>query len=71
MLHAGIDLKTAGSILGHSDKYMTMRYAHATAESRQAAVVSLEDGDFRVHFESIQEAKQAHSDPVRPRKARA
>ena len=50
---AGHDLKTVASILGHSDKHMTMRYARATAESRQAAVLSLEDEDFRVHAESI------------------
>lgn len=46
MLQAGNDLKTVGNILGHSDHYMTMRYAHATAESRQAAVRSLEDEEF-------------------------
>jgi integrase len=54
MLQAGTDLKTVGNILGHSDQYMTMRYAHATAESRQAAVRSLEDDDF-CRFESVAE----------------
>lgn len=41
MLHAGMDLKTVGSILGHSDVWMTMRYGHATPASREAAVQAL------------------------------
>lgn len=67
MLQGGTDIKTVGSILGHSDKYMTMRYSHATAESRQAAVRLLEDEDFHVRFESTLETDEAtpvHSRPV-------
>jgi integrase len=43
MLHAGMDLKTVASILGHSDVWITMRYGHATPASREAAVQSLGD----------------------------
>lgn len=44
MLQRGADLKTIGSIVGHTDETMTMRYSHATAHSRAKAVSSLERG---------------------------
>ena len=52
MLHAGMDLKTIASLLGHSDMYMTMRYGHATPTSREAAVRSLSDEPFAKNFPS-------------------
>jgi integrase len=59
MLHAGADLKTVASILGHTDGYMTMRYAHASAATRQAAIASLEDENFRSRFESAEAPDEA------------
>lgn len=41
MLRAGFDLKTVQDVVGHSDKVMSMHYAHSTAESRRRAVESL------------------------------
>lgn len=41
MLRAGFDLKTVQDVVGHSDKVMSLRYAHSTAESRRRAVESL------------------------------
>lgn len=70
MLHAGNDLKTVGTILGHSDEYMTLKYAHATPASRQAAVSALEDEDFGVRFESPVQSKTVHSVPFRPKEAK-
>ena len=67
MLQAGVDLKTVGAILGHSDQYMTMHYAHATAESRYAAVASLGDDYFGVRSESTAQTDETvpvHSGPV-------
>jgi integrase len=42
MLQSGSDLKTVGAILGHTDESMTMRYSHATVQSKARAVGSLE-----------------------------
>jgi len=42
MLRRGHDLKTVQDVVGHSDKIMSLRYAHSTRESRRAAVDSLE-----------------------------
>lgn len=42
MLQRGSDVKTVGTILGHSDKTTTMRYVHATPHSKTHAVGSLE-----------------------------
>jgi len=66
MLQSGIDLKTVGAILGHSDQYMTMHYAHATAESRYAAVASLGEEYFGVRSESTAQTEEAASGPSRP-----
>jgi integrase len=41
LLRAGHDLKTVQDIVGHSDKVMSLRYAHSTKESRRTAVESL------------------------------
>lgn len=41
MFRAGFDLKTIQDVVGHSDRVMTLRYAHSTRESRRAAVESL------------------------------
>jgi integrase len=41
MLHGGADLATVADVLGHSSKTMTMRYAHATLESKRRAVDAL------------------------------
>ena len=38
---AGIDLNTIRELMGHSDIAMTLRYAHLTAEHKQAAVEKL------------------------------
>jgi len=42
MLQGGIDLATIGSITGHTDRTMILRYGHATSESRAKAVAVLE-----------------------------
>jgi integrase len=42
MLHGGADLKTVGSILGHTSETMTMKYSHPDARSRAGAIASLE-----------------------------
>ena len=42
MLQAGCDLATIGSITGHKDKTLVLRYAHASNESRDRAMVVLE-----------------------------
>jgi integrase len=42
MLQAGCDLATIGSITGHKDKTLVMRYAHASNESRDRAMGVLE-----------------------------
>ena len=42
MLQAGVDLATIGSITGHTDKTLILRYGHATSESRGKAVSVLE-----------------------------
>lgn len=41
MLQAGADLATVGDVLGHSRKQMTLRYSHATVESKRRAVETL------------------------------
>jgi integrase len=41
MLRAGFDIKTIQDVVGHSDRVMSLRYAHSTRESRRAAVESL------------------------------
>ena len=41
MIRHGADLKTVGSIVGHTDETMTMRYSHATERSRASAVTGL------------------------------
>jgi len=41
MLRRGHDLKTVQDVVGHSDKVMSLRYAHSTRESRRAAVADL------------------------------
>lgn len=38
MLQAGVDLATIGSITGHADSTMILRYGHATSESQKRAV---------------------------------
>ena len=43
MLQAGIDLATIGSITGHQDKTMILRYGHATTESQRRAMGVLEN----------------------------
>jgi hypothetical protein len=42
MVMSGIDLITAGEILGHSDPKMTKRYVHPTTEGKMNAVKALE-----------------------------
>lgn len=42
MLQAGCDLATIGSITGHKDKTLVLRYAHASNESRGRAMEVLE-----------------------------
>ena len=42
MLQAGCDLATIGSITGHGDKTLILRYGHATTESRDRAMGVLE-----------------------------
>jgi len=42
MLRAGIDLATIGSITGHNDKTMILRYGHASTESQKRAIGVLE-----------------------------
>ncbi|HEX7330379.1 MAG TPA: site-specific integrase [Pyrinomonadaceae bacterium] len=42
MLQAGCDLATIGSITGHKDKTLVLRYAHASNESRGHAMEVLE-----------------------------
>lgn len=42
MLQAGCDLATIGSITGHKDKTLVLRYAHASNESRDRAMGVLE-----------------------------
>lgn len=42
ILHAGADLSTVMDVIGHSQKTMTLRYGHATLESRRRAVLALE-----------------------------
>lgn len=41
MLRSGHDLKTVQDVLGHSNRMMTLKYAHSTRQSRRAAVESL------------------------------
>ncbi|HEX8773295.1 MAG TPA: site-specific integrase [Pyrinomonadaceae bacterium] len=41
MLQRGADLKTVGSIVGHTDEWMTMHYSHPTSASRAAAISTL------------------------------
>lgn len=48
MLLAGHDLATIADISGHTKKSMTLRYSHATVESRQRALSSLEPFAFEV-----------------------
>lgn len=43
MLQAGVDLATIGSITGHADKTMILRYGHATTESQKRAIRVLEN----------------------------
>lgn len=43
MILEGYDLKTIGAIVGHSDSRMTMKYAHASVTSKQAAINALDD----------------------------
>lgn len=43
MLHAGSDLKTVAEIVGHSDRTMTMHYAHTSEQSRRAAMETVEE----------------------------
>src|SRR6185369_6247813 len=43
MLQAGIDLSTISSITGQGDKTMVLRYGHATTESKNVAMESLEN----------------------------
>lgn len=42
MLQKGIDLATIGSITGHGDRTMILRYGHATTESQRKAMRVLE-----------------------------
>jgi integrase len=53
MILEGYDLKTIGAIVGHSDTRMTMKYAHASIASKQAAVNALDDepaeNESRIH----------------------
>lgn len=43
MLQAGVDLATIGSITGHGDATMILRYGHATTESQKRAMSVLEN----------------------------
>jgi len=43
MLQAGVDLATIGSITGHGDRTMILRYGHATTESQRRAMQVLEN----------------------------
>lgn len=43
MLQAGVDLATIGSITGHKDATMILRYGHATTESQKRAMSVLEN----------------------------
>ena len=43
MLQAGVDLATIGSITGHGDRTMILRYGHATTESQRRAIQVLEN----------------------------
>jgi integrase len=41
LLRSGVDYKTVQDIIGHTDKIMTLRYAHSTRESLRRGVESL------------------------------
>jgi integrase len=43
LVMAGVPIKTVQEILGHSDLAMTLRYAHLTPETREEAMVRLEE----------------------------
>lgn len=43
MLRKGHDMKTVQDVLGHSDRVMTLRYAHSSRASRRKAVESLSE----------------------------
>ena len=43
MLQAGVDLATIGSITGHGDRTMILRYRHATTENQKRAMQVLEN----------------------------
>lgn len=51
MLLAGHDLATVADVLGHSKKEMTLKYAHATIESRRGALTSLEKFGYMVEID--------------------
>lgn len=59
MLARGADLATVAELAGHSKGHMTMRYAHASAESRERALRSLEIFSFG---EEVEEKQQTNSD---------
>lgn len=42
LLQAGVDLRTVGVILGHSDSYMTLHYSHVTPASEDRARRAIE-----------------------------
>jgi integrase len=43
MLRAGVDIATVGEILGHTDRTMTMNYAHSSAETKRTAMRTVEE----------------------------
>jgi integrase len=43
MLSSGVDIQTVGAIVGHSDKTMTMHYAHTTPEAMKDAIIELDN----------------------------
>jgi integrase len=58
MLLDGHDLATVADVSGHSKKEMTLKYSHATAESRSQAVASLEKFDFGVSLDDKRRKKK-------------
>lgn len=54
MLQSGADAATVGSIVGHSTRYMTLIYSHATNESKRRAVRNLSRARGRVAKKSTE-----------------